>query len=320
MPNFNRYDQLKALNPIEWLRKMLKLLGLEWFCKRFYGTYDAIVIDNADPEERGRIRVMCPAIGMITEDAVPPNYWARPCLPGLGADPTTGQVSGVWWVPDVGSLAYVQFIAGDPEHPIWVGGSIPESKQMPEFTSAAMLRKGLRTRAGHYLRFSDEADDLHIMLAKGDGSGGQAASFFTLDKDGNVLISNDNGSLFYMNNANSAITLIAANADGETEAMVNLGADQVLLSTKSSGTVEIKGDAITLNGGTVTVNASKFLLNSQAIYLGKGAAEPAVLGNKLMIHTSTHIHPTSAPGAPTAPPAPPPLLLGQQLSQVVFIK
>lgn len=319
MPNFRKDDSVKFRNPMAWLKRELMQFGLEVFCKRYYGIYRATVIDNEDPKGLGRVRAICPAVGHRVEEDVNDNYWAYPCLPGVGADPDTGQMAGVWFVPDVGANVYFQFEGGDPAHPIWTGGWVPETRQMPELESDGEVYKGIRTRSGHYLRFSDESGDVHITMAKGDGSGSQTASFFTMDKNGNVALSNDKGSIFVMNAVDNQVTVIAANDDGETESMVTMGVDSLLLSTKSSGTVEINGKDITLNGGVVTMNCEKFNVNSQAVYLGQGAAEPAILGNKMMLHQTLHMHPTAAPGSPTGPPLPPPLILGKELSMKVFV-
>jgi uncharacterized protein involved in type VI secretion and phage assembly len=79
--------------------------------KRYYGKYRASVINNIDPEQRGRIMVQVPAAGGLV-----PSTWALPCLPIAGTQ------SGIYAVPQIGSSVWVEFENGDPDYPIWVGG------------------------------------------------------------------------------------------------------------------------------------------------------------------------------------------------------
>jgi Type VI secretion system/phage-baseplate injector OB domain len=74
----------------------------------FYGKYPAVVIDNLDPEQRGRLRVRIPDVA--------PDYeaWAVPSWPA-------GQAPEEHHVPDVGADVWVEFERGDAEYPIWDG-------------------------------------------------------------------------------------------------------------------------------------------------------------------------------------------------------
>lgn len=71
--------------------------------EHFCGVYRGLVMDIADPESRGRIKVQIP---QIFGDLVLP-YWAWPVNPGL--------------VPTLGMGAFVMFEAGDPDKPVWIG-------------------------------------------------------------------------------------------------------------------------------------------------------------------------------------------------------
>ena len=79
---------------------------------RFYGKYRGLVVDNADPERLGRLKVKVP--GVLGEEVV--TGWAMPCLPyGGEAD------QGFLFIPEVGAGVWVEFEQGDLEFPIWVG-------------------------------------------------------------------------------------------------------------------------------------------------------------------------------------------------------
>jgi Type VI secretion system/phage-baseplate injector OB domain len=71
----------------------------------YIGKYRAIVVDDADPLQQGRLQVSIPE---VTGDSCP---WATPGL-FLGPDDP---------VPQVGADVWVEFEQGDPLYPVWVG-------------------------------------------------------------------------------------------------------------------------------------------------------------------------------------------------------
>src|SRR5579864_30353 len=79
---------------------------------RFYGKYRAFVIDNSDPENRGRLRLQIPDV--LGDTVV--SGWALPCAPYGG---TAGQ--GFFYIPDANAGVWVEFEQGNLDYPIWVG-------------------------------------------------------------------------------------------------------------------------------------------------------------------------------------------------------
>ncbi len=78
--------------------------------KKYYGKYRGTVINNVDPEQRGRIMAIVPdVLGMA------PSSWAMPCFP------VAGKQNGVYAVPKIGDGVWVEFEQGDSNYPIWVG-------------------------------------------------------------------------------------------------------------------------------------------------------------------------------------------------------
>jgi hypothetical protein len=81
--------------------------------KKYYGKYRGTVVNNVDPEQRGRMMLEVPAVlGAI------PSSWAEPCTPLSGP---TGPPMGVYFVPPIGAGVWAEFEAGDPDRPIWSG-------------------------------------------------------------------------------------------------------------------------------------------------------------------------------------------------------
>jgi hypothetical protein len=91
---------------------------------KFYGLYRAIVLDNIDPMLLGRILVTVPDVGGVT-----PSTFANPCVP------MAGKQQGTFMVPEIGATVWVQFEAGDPDRPVWMGGFWPD----PAFVPTAAL-------------------------------------------------------------------------------------------------------------------------------------------------------------------------------------
>jgi len=80
---------------------------------RFLGKYRATVVDNVDPEQRGRLQLSIPDVfGPI------PSTWAEACVPLAGP---TGPAMGVYFVPPIGAGVWAEFEQGDLNYPIWVG-------------------------------------------------------------------------------------------------------------------------------------------------------------------------------------------------------
>jgi hypothetical protein len=309
-------------DPIGWLRDVLGDMtrGLEWFCGRYYGVYEGIVIDNKDPDSRGRVRAMCPAIKLKTEDDVSADYWMLPSFPGLGTDPETGQSTGMFHPPDVGTNIWVMFRHGNPEFPIYIGGWTTTKNVSDTFTSADAYKRGIRTKSGHYIRMNDDPDDLHLTIGRGDGDGAETPMFLSMTKEGHAMLTNILGSTLYMNAEKPETTLMTANEDGEVTSLLMLGDDKITLATKSGGAYGIDGKNHTLTGDNVIADCSKqFVANAGAVKLGKGATEPAVRGLKLVQWSLIHQHTMPMPvGVTVVGPTPPPMMYNE-LSDIVTI-
>jgi uncharacterized protein involved in type VI secretion and phage assembly len=92
---------------------------------RYYGKYRATVINNTDLEQRGRIQVqLADRYGMM------PTTWALPAFP------TAGIQSGVVAVPPLNASVWIEFEAGDLNHPIWSGAFYENPGEMPALALA----------------------------------------------------------------------------------------------------------------------------------------------------------------------------------------
>jgi hypothetical protein len=80
---------------------------------KFIGKYRATVVNNIDPEMRGRLMLVIPDVSSLI-----PSTWAEACVPLAGP---TGPPMGVYMVPPIGAGVWVEFENGDPNYPVWVG-------------------------------------------------------------------------------------------------------------------------------------------------------------------------------------------------------
>jgi uncharacterized protein involved in type VI secretion and phage assembly len=86
---------------------------------RYYGKYRAIVMNNIDVMNEGKILVELP-------DALPiTSTWAVPCVPIAGVQ------SGFFMVPAIGAKVWIEFEQGDIDCPIWVGGFWGSAADIP---------------------------------------------------------------------------------------------------------------------------------------------------------------------------------------------
>jgi Type VI secretion system/phage-baseplate injector OB domain len=92
--------------------------------KRFYGKYRGLVVENIDPEQRGRLIAQVPdVLGLI------PSSWAMPCVPAAGIQ------AGCFIVPPIGSQVWMEFEQGNPDYPIWTGGFWGLVAEIPVFAT-----------------------------------------------------------------------------------------------------------------------------------------------------------------------------------------
>ena len=96
--------------------------------KKWWGKYKGTVVQNADPEFRGRIMCTVPTVLGLT-----PSSWCEACAPLAGP---TGPPMGVYMVPPIGAGVWIEFEQGDPDYPIWVGGYWGSAAETPALAKA----------------------------------------------------------------------------------------------------------------------------------------------------------------------------------------
>ena len=115
---------------------------------RFYGKYRGVVRNVDDPEGLARIRANVPE---VLDTEVSP--WAWPCSTYAGPD------VGLHAVPPVGAGVWIEFEAGDPARPIWVGGwwGRDDPPKNEQGSASKPPQKTLKSESGLLLAFDDDA-------------------------------------------------------------------------------------------------------------------------------------------------------------------
>jgi hypothetical protein len=114
---------------------------------KYYGKYRAVVTDNQDPHNLGRLKVKVPSL-MGEHDI----GWAMPCFPYGG-----GKNRGVYMIPEQDDGVWVEFEAGNISYPIWSGtwwvkGETPEGI---ESAKPAPDLKIIKSKCGHIIQLDD---------------------------------------------------------------------------------------------------------------------------------------------------------------------
>jgi uncharacterized protein involved in type VI secretion and phage assembly len=97
---------------------------MEGSTNRYYGKYRGMVINNIDPESRGRLLLQVPDVTGVSTSS-----WAMPSFP------YTGRKSGWYALPQIGAGVWVEFEAGNRDYPIWTGCWYGDSSEMPSAAS-----------------------------------------------------------------------------------------------------------------------------------------------------------------------------------------
>ena len=216
--------------------KTLNKHGLEYFGK-YYGKYRGTIVNTDDPEGRGRVQLRVP---QIAGDNVI-EIWADPTHMGAGDD------FGDFFTPPVGSNTWVEFEGGDPNIPLWGGGSWGNKAQRaPSATSGIGAKNRARVTEKWQLEMDDENDVLRISSKAGGHK-------IEVHGNGNITVSG--GGDFSKETGGDASDEIGGNASLNVGG--NLGVSCVNFSLNASGTAtcEIGGVTIAFGGGSLEMTS-----------------------------------------------------------------
>jgi len=153
---------------------------LERTSERYYGKYRAVVTDNQDPKNMGRVKANVPEVLGDVESG-----WALPCAPYGGKD------VGVFAVPASGDGVWFEFEAGDISRPIWSGTWWSEN-EIPDKATPDV--KVIKTASGHTITLDDTPDGEKIeLLEKGGAKIIMNKDGIELEMNGSKIVVNKDG-------------------------------------------------------------------------------------------------------------------------------
>ncbi len=292
--------------------------------------YVAVVTDNEDEEQRGRIRVACADLMGVDDSGEPIEYpvWIEPSFPHLavGVDvEEDGTVdSGFFFVPNVGTTVEIELTVsskadkspgqssiGNPD-PRWVACLlVPGDTPSSDFTTNYPNRMGWRSRKGSIMLFDDTDGDERAIF-RGPANADGLHSYISIEPDGSMLIATNLGHLINLQ-ANGNIVII----DGYGNTYATSEGGGIGLLTNLGSYVTVGEDIQIVSGGNVTINASNAAINAAAVELGGTAVHSLIKGEVFQGLFNTHVHNfVNAFGvtAPTLTPLAP--LTGTELSLV----
>jgi len=191
----------------------------------------AILIDNADPEGLGRIKVQFPwqkDFGGVTP-------WIRVVAPHAGGD------KGFHFIPEKGEEVLIGFEGGNAEKPYMLGSLYNGGGSAGAFKTDDNDIKAILTRSGNRMVMNDNEGSLTLtdrgtagVKLNGEGviisqadekfevNVGEEASVLTMDKDGNIKI------------------------EGKNHFQLIIGESALIM--EKDGTIVLKGKKILING------------------------------------------------------------------------
>ncbi|MGH9277034.1 MAG: phage baseplate assembly protein V [Acidimicrobiales bacterium] len=245
---------------------------------RYYGKYSGTVADDGDPQKLGRLKVHVPSVWRGEEP-----MWARPCFPPCH-----------FFTPPIGAAVWVEFEAGDPNYPLWVGTWYPQGTVPEEAAKEPPTSRVIRTPSGHTIELADAEDEEKIVIRH------HLDSFVSVDKKGSVVIGNQNGSVVYLNADQGELTVMSEHGH-----RVQMTSDGVAVNHNDGTFVDLRADQLTLRAAAkVQVIANEVSVTGGAVSLGSGPVQAGVVvGSPALNLFLTHTHPSAM--GPTGPPVPP---------------
>ena len=247
MFNVNLADDKVIID--EELNKFVKGLKIDYSC-----FYRGIVVDNFDPERKGRVKVRIPQIYGVdtkTQYFVPSSSipWAVCAISPAGND------SGTFLPPNIGDTVFVTFEGGDPSHPMYFGGIYTVRREDTEGET-----KGVSSAKVYNNKIAPViVNDLPLEVTSGTErvlyKSLKGAIIYIDDKDGNecVKITDQAGQSIIMENLSTEALRRRGNVVGKN------GRSQIVLTNS-------EGDSITLSQGKIHLKSPNILFETDNFY------------------------------------------------------
>ncbi len=195
-----------------------------------YGVVLAIVTNNKDDENLGRVKLRFPWLSDGDE-----SYWARLAMPMAGAE------RGFYFLPDVDDEVLVAFEHGDINRP-YVIGVLWSAKDKPPLHNddGENSKKQIKSRCGHTITLNDkEGEETIEIIDKTEKNKilfNAAENAITIESAGDITIKAEEGKIL--------LDAKEINVKSSDAMKIESGAS---LDVKSSSSMKLKGSTIDLN-------------------------------------------------------------------------
>lgn len=214
----------------------------------------AVVVENADPEGIGRIKVQFPwqkEMGEMTP-------WIRIVTSHGGGD------KGFQFIPEIDEEVLIGFEGGNAEKPYMLGSLYHGTAKAESWKTEKNDIKAIKTRSGHTIEFNDAKDAESITITDKSGN-----KIFLNTKDSSMHIHAPANMTFTADTidikAKNALTMSSAESTIKIDAKEDIGMASsdatVKIEAKQEMKVSSKADVVTINAkkdvnlkGDTTVN------------------------------------------------------------------
>jgi hypothetical protein len=210
--------------------------------------YRGIVVDNLDPEYKGRVKVRIPQIYGTSSST--DNFLATSNIPWANcAISPAGNDSGTFLPPNIGDTVFVTFESGNPNSPIYFGGiyTVRSEDTQNKGVGSAKLYDGNIVPVG--------IDDLPGEIYNGTErvlyKSLKGAVIYIDDRDGNekVVITDQSGQSIIMENLSREVLKRRGTDLGENQR------SQIVVTNSA-------GDSITLSDGKIHLKSENIIFET----------------------------------------------------------
>ncbi len=248
---------------------------------RYYGKYSGIVADDADSSKLGLLKVKVPPV--FGPDTV---VSARPCFP-----------NGHFFVPPPKTKVWVEFEAGDPSYPLWVGTWFADGEVPPEADVDPPDARVIQTASGHTIQLDDTSGSEKVLVRHENGA------FISMDSDGGITVANKNGAFVFLNASKGELSVVS-----EKGQLLSMTSDGVVLGDQNGNAVSMTASAINVAGsGQVNLMGNTVGVAGGSVTLGASAKNHLMMLEGFAPVWAAHVHATAlGPSGPPTPPVLPP--------------
>ena len=227
--------------------------------RSFPAAMVALVTDNNDPDNMGRVKLKFP---WFADDAE--SNWSRIAMPGAGKD------RGFFVLPEIGDEVLVAFLSGDMNYPVVLGG-LYNSKAPPPLTSYNAVAEGkvvnrmFKTTSGHIIQLEEKSSAKSITIQDGakqvsvkmDATNKQMTSKsegkYIVESQGDITVESKTAKVTVKATGD---VVIESNGNVNIKASANVSIEgNAQVTVKGNGPVTVQSSAVlTLKGSIVQIN------------------------------------------------------------------